>query len=64
MWPFDIASMYALRMEPEAMFEWLEHAWAVRDPDLTDLRYDPFTRTYQHDPRFAEYCKKVGGPAP
>lgn len=64
MWPFDIATIYALRQEPETMFEWFERAWAARDQALAELRYDPFTRNYQYDPRFAEYCRKVGVPAP
>ncbi len=32
------AAVYALRQEPEKMFEWLEHAWTTHDGDVTDLR--------------------------
>jgi hypothetical protein len=27
----QIATVYALRKEPEKVFEWLEHAWATHD---------------------------------
>lgn len=62
--PFTIAELYALRKEPDEMFEWLERAWAARDPEIAQLLYDPFVLPYRHDPRFAELCKKMGLPVP
>ncbi|CAN5713153.1 adenylate/guanylate cyclase domain-containing protein [soil metagenome] len=57
---FQIASVYALRKEPEKMFEWLEHAWATRDAGVTFLLSDPFLRPYEDDPRFIALAQKVG----
>ena len=33
----QIAQVYALRKEPDKMFEWLEHAWTTHDTGVTDL---------------------------
>ncbi|HEV7123221.1 MAG TPA: tetratricopeptide repeat protein [Rhodanobacter sp.] len=61
--PFDIAQLYALRKEPNQMFEWLRRAWTQHDPAFTPL-VDPFVLAYQHDPRFAALCKQAGLPLP
>ena len=37
----QIAIVYALRKEPEKMFEWLEHAWTTHDSGVTELLTDP-----------------------
>ncbi|MGH8232777.1 MAG: hypothetical protein ACREPU_01070 [Rhodanobacteraceae bacterium] len=60
--PYQIAEVYALRRDPDQMFAWLERAWTNRDPGIQELLYDPFILRYQHDPRFAAFCKKVGLP--
>ena len=56
----QIAMIYALRKEPEKMFEWLEHAWATHDRGVTELRVNPFLRAYKDDPRFIAFAQKVG----
>src|SRR5438067_1933240 len=56
----QIASIYALRKEPEKMFEWLEHGWPTNDPGVADLLHDPFMRAYKDDPRFIAFAQKVG----
>ena len=56
----QIASVYALRKEPEKMFEWLEHAWTAHDPGVTELLYNPFLRAYKDDPRFIAFAQKIG----
>jgi hypothetical protein len=56
----QIASIYALRREPEKMFEWLEHGWATNDPGVTQLLFDPFLRAYKDDPRFIAFAQKIG----
>lgn len=61
---FQIAQVYALRKEPDKVFEWLDHGLATRDPGVTMLRYAAFVRNYSADPRFVAFCKKVGLPAP
>lgn len=61
---FQIAQVYALRQQPTEAFAWLNRAWRQRDPGVTQLLYDPFLLRYAHDPRFAEFCRKVGLPVP
>ena len=56
----QIASVYALRKEPEKMFEWLEHAWTTHDAGVTELLYNPFLRAYKDDPRFIAFAQKIG----
>ena len=56
----QIAEVYALRKEPEKMFEWLEHAWITRDPGVIQLLYHPFARAYKDDPRFIAFAQKIG----
>ena len=56
----QIASVYALRKEPEKMFEWLEHAWTTHDAGVTDLLTNPFLCAYKDDPRFIAFAQKIG----
>jgi TolB-like protein/Flp pilus assembly protein TadD len=56
----QIAIVYALRKEPEKMFEWLEHAWTTHDSGVTALLSDPFLRAYKDDPRFIAFAQKIG----
>jgi serine/threonine-protein kinase len=56
----QIASIYALRKEPEKMFEWLEHAWATHDPGVAELLSNPVLRAYKDDPRFIAFAQKIG----
>jgi len=56
----QIAEVYALRKEPEKMFEWLEHAWTTHDAGVTELLQDPFLRAYKDDPRFIAFAQKIG----
>jgi TolB-like protein/Flp pilus assembly protein TadD len=62
--PFQIATVYGLRKEPDKMFEWLERAYTEHDPGLTQLLVTPFILTYKNDPRFAAFCQKLKLPAP
>ena len=59
-----IARAYALRKDPDKAFEWLDRAWANRDNNISVLYYDPFLLRLKEDPRFAEFCRKVGLPTP
>ena len=56
----QIAAVYALRKEPEKMFEWLEHAWTTHDPGVIGLLSDPFLLAYKDDPRFIAFAQKIG----
>lgn len=59
---FPVAEVFALRRDPDQMFKWLDHAWAVRDPGVGFLLVDPLILRYRRDPRFAAFCEKVGLP--
>jgi TolB-like protein/Flp pilus assembly protein TadD len=56
----QIAEVYALRKEPEKMFEWLEHAWITHDAGVIQLLHHPFARAYKDDPRFIAFAQKIG----
>ena len=56
----QIAQVYALRKEPEKMFEWLEHAWTTHDVGATELLSNPLLRAYKDDPRFTAFAQKIG----
>lgn len=63
--PYLVADLYALRKQPDSMFDWLERAWTQHDPIfINSLLSDPFALAYQHDPRFAALCKQAGLPTP
>ena len=59
---YQIAQIYAIRGEPDPMFEWLERAFAVHDPGMSFLLFDPFTLQYRDDPRYAAIVRKAGLP--
>jgi serine/threonine-protein kinase len=56
----QIAIVYALRKEPDRMFEWLEHAWTTHDAGVNELLENPFLRAYKDDPRFIAFAQKIG----
>jgi serine/threonine-protein kinase len=56
----QIAVVYALRKEPDKMFEWLDHAWITHDAGVAQLLRDPFLRAYKDDPRFIAFAQKIG----
>ena len=56
----QIASVYALRKEPDKMFQWLDHGLTTHDPGVGTLLYDPFLRAYKDDPRFIAFAQKIG----
>jgi TolB-like protein/Tfp pilus assembly protein PilF len=59
---YQIAEAYALRRDPDRVFKSLDQAWANRDNSIQYLIYDPLILRYQHDSRFAAFCRKVGLP--
>ncbi len=54
----QIAQVYALRKEPEKMFEWLERGWTTHDAGVTLLLSDPFLRAFKDDPRFIAFAQR------
>jgi len=60
--PYQIAQVYALRNDANETFAWLDRAWSNRDPGINYFLFDPFIQRYREDPRFADFCRKVGLP--
>jgi Flp pilus assembly protein TadD len=56
---FQVAVLYAIRKEPDQMFEWLETAYATRDSGMVMLAVTPFLLPYRDDPRFTALCQKL-----
>ena len=63
-WAFQMAQVYAVRGEPDAMFDWLQRALKARDPGMQSLLYDALLLRYRDDPRYAALAKKAGLPWP
>ncbi|HEX7341717.1 MAG TPA: tetratricopeptide repeat protein [Rhodanobacteraceae bacterium] len=61
----SVADLYAIRKQPDVMFQWLQRA-VVQQKSTTvlSLLSDPYLLPYQHDPRFATLCRKLGLPVP
>ncbi len=57
-----VAGNYAKLGEKELAFEWLEKAFASRDPDLTYLKIDEDFDNVKSDPRFADLVRRIGLP--
>jgi TolB-like protein/Tfp pilus assembly protein PilF len=63
--PFYIAEVYGIRGDADAAFEWVEKAYAARDPGVSILYEDPIVaHVLRDDPRFAEFVKKLNLPDP
>lgn len=63
-WAFQIAQLYAVRGEPDKMFEWLQRAEHAHDTGMQTLLYDALLLRYRSDPRYAALAKQVGLPSP
>jgi TolB-like protein/class 3 adenylate cyclase/Tfp pilus assembly protein PilF len=60
--PCLIGEVYAYFGDKDRAFEWLERAYAERDPELTEIKGYPVLRNVEHDPRYAALLKKLGIP--
>ena len=59
---FEIATIYAFRNQPDGAFEWLDRAYAQRDPSLIGTKVEPLLNSLHNDPRFAAFLKKLNLP--
>ena len=57
---YQIAQVYAARGEADAMFSWLERAYAQCDAGLAGLLYNYEFRSLHADPRWKAFLRKVG----
>jgi eukaryotic-like serine/threonine-protein kinase len=56
---YQIAEIYAYRGNVNKSFEWLQRAYDQRDPGIADLKTDPLLNSLRHDPRYADFLKKM-----
>jgi len=57
---YQIAEVYGSRGEADTAFEWLQRAFAQRDPGLTEMKCSPPFRALHGDPRWGALMKKMG----
>ena len=57
---YQIAEAHAARGEVDAAFEWLDRAYASRDPGLADVRIDSPFDSIHGDPRWSAFLNKMG----
>lgn len=63
--PGLIAEVYAYEGDLGQAFAWLDRAMQARDPTAVTIYEAPMDLTALHvDPRFAEFCRKIGLPTP
>jgi TolB-like protein/predicted Zn-dependent protease len=58
-WASGIASVHAIRNEPNAAFEWLDRAYAQKDEDLYLIKGNPLFRNVTRDSRYAAFLRKM-----
>jgi len=56
----QVAEIRAAIGDPDAAFEWLERAWATRDPGLVRMRFSPALRPLHSDPRWTAFLGRMG----
>jgi TolB-like protein/DNA-binding winged helix-turn-helix (wHTH) protein/Tfp pilus assembly protein PilF len=59
---FEIAAIYAFRNQSDEAFDWLDRAYAQRDPSLMSTKVQPLLNSLHNDPRFAALLKKLNLP--
>ena len=59
---FEIATIYAFRNQTDEAFEWLDRAYAQRDPSLMATNLEPLLKSLHSDPRYAAFLKKLNLP--
>jgi TolB-like protein/DNA-binding winged helix-turn-helix (wHTH) protein/Tfp pilus assembly protein PilF len=59
---YAIAQVYAFRNQSAEAFEWLDRAYAQRNPGLINTKVNPLLKSLHKDPRFAAFLKKLNLP--
>ena len=57
---YQLAEVYSMREEIDLAFEWLERAFAERDPGVTHAKVNPRFRPLHDDPRWMDLLTKIG----
>jgi TolB-like protein/DNA-binding winged helix-turn-helix (wHTH) protein/thioredoxin-like negative regulator of GroEL len=61
---YTIARVYALRGDPDHVFEWLQRDMDRGDSAVHNVLLDSLLLRFRDDPRFAAWCKRAGLPSP
>jgi adenylate cyclase len=56
----QVAEDYGYRREADLAFEWLERAYAKRDPGLSSIKSNALLRSLHGDPRWQPFLEKMG----
>ena len=57
---YQVAEVYAYRREEDLAFEWLERAYAQRDPGLSGIKSNGLLRSLHGNPRWQPFLEKMG----
>jgi hypothetical protein len=57
---YQVPEVYAYRQEADPAFEWLERAYAQRDPGLSGIKSNALLRSLNGDPRWQPFLAKMG----
>jgi tetratricopeptide (TPR) repeat protein len=60
--PLDIAGAYAFRGQPDEALEWLDRAYAQKDPFLYGIKGDLRLSKLEGNPRFKAFLEKMNLP--
>ena len=58
----QIAQVYAFRNQTDEAFEWLDRAYAQRDPSMMATRVEPLLKSLHSDPRYTALLKNLNLP--
>ncbi|MGJ8665719.1 MAG: tetratricopeptide repeat protein [Patiriisocius sp.] len=58
--PYQIATVYAIREEPNLAFKWLDYAYKVHDVGLNEILSEPDFGYLHKDPRWKAFIDKLG----
>jgi hypothetical protein len=59
---FEFATIHAFRNQTDEAFEWLDRAYAQRDPSMMFTKVEPLLNSLDNDPRFGALLKKLNLP--
>ena len=59
---YEIAGIYAFRGERDEAFQWLDQAYAQKDPYLYSIKGNPMLKKIEGDPRYGAFLKKMNLP--
>lgn len=60
--PFLIAGVYAWRGQRSRALDWVERAYALRDPRTVQIKHNPILRSLRGEPRWDALLRKMNLP--